>query len=220
MIAGPSEVLVIADGRQRPGLDRRRPAGPGRARRRRAVDPDHRRRRPGRRGRGRGRTASSTTPAARRRSPARRWRDHGAVILVDDARRGRRRSPTASRPSISSSSVADAEALARRVSAMPARSSSAATRRRRSATTSPAPTTCCRRRARRASRPASACSTSSSAPRSSTAGRSSSRALAPAAIALAEAEGLAGACPFGGDPAEPAMSESPKPPARRPRVAS
>ena len=35
MIAGPSEVLVIADGEQRSGLDRRRPAGAGRARRRR-----------------------------------------------------------------------------------------------------------------------------------------------------------------------------------------
>ena len=35
MIAGPSEVLVIADARQRSGLDRRRPAGAGRARRRR-----------------------------------------------------------------------------------------------------------------------------------------------------------------------------------------
>ena len=31
--AGPSEVLVIADARRRPGLRRRRPAGPGRARR-------------------------------------------------------------------------------------------------------------------------------------------------------------------------------------------
>ena len=45
MIAGPSEVLVVADARQRSRLDRRRPAGPGRARRVGAVDPDHRRRR-------------------------------------------------------------------------------------------------------------------------------------------------------------------------------
>ena len=43
MVAGPSEVVVIADSRQRPGLDRRRPAGPGRARRGGASDPDHRR---------------------------------------------------------------------------------------------------------------------------------------------------------------------------------
>ena len=45
MVAGPSEILVIADGAQRSRLDRRRPAEPGRARSRRAVDPDHRRRR-------------------------------------------------------------------------------------------------------------------------------------------------------------------------------
>ena len=44
MIAGPSEMLVIADARQRPRLDRARPAEPGRARRKRAGDPDHRRR--------------------------------------------------------------------------------------------------------------------------------------------------------------------------------
>ena len=34
MIAGPSEVLIIADARRQSGLDRRRPAGAGRARRR------------------------------------------------------------------------------------------------------------------------------------------------------------------------------------------
>ena len=44
MIAGPSEVLVVADARQRSRLDRRRPPGPGGARHRRAGDPHHRRR--------------------------------------------------------------------------------------------------------------------------------------------------------------------------------
>jgi hypothetical protein len=41
MIAGPSEVLVLPTATQ-PGLDRRRPPGPGRARSGRAGDPDHR----------------------------------------------------------------------------------------------------------------------------------------------------------------------------------
>ena len=43
MIAGPSEVLVIADRTGNAGLDRGRSAGAGRARRQRPVDPDHRR---------------------------------------------------------------------------------------------------------------------------------------------------------------------------------
>ena len=43
MIAGPSEVVVIADARQRSRLDRRRSPRPGRARRGGAGDPDHRR---------------------------------------------------------------------------------------------------------------------------------------------------------------------------------
>ncbi len=42
MVAGPSEVVVIADQRQRPRLDRLRPLGPGRARRGGAIDPHHR----------------------------------------------------------------------------------------------------------------------------------------------------------------------------------
>ena len=87
------------------------------------------------------------------------WREFGAVILVPDLadavplvdrdragasrdrrRRRRRRSP--------------------RASATPARSSSAPTPPRRSATMSRARTTCCRPRVRRGSPPASACSTS------------------------------------------------------------
>ena len=71
MIAGPSEVLVVADARQRPGLDRRRPARAGRARRRRAGDPHHRRRGARRRRRGRGRAAARDAAArARRRARA------------------------------------------------------------------------------------------------------------------------------------------------------
>ena len=45
MIAGPSEVLILADRERQSRLDRRRSSGAGRARRERAVDPDHRRRR-------------------------------------------------------------------------------------------------------------------------------------------------------------------------------
>ncbi len=44
MIAGPSEVLILADRTAQPRLDRRRSAGAGRARRGGAVDPDHQRR--------------------------------------------------------------------------------------------------------------------------------------------------------------------------------
>ncbi len=58
MIAGPSEVLILADRDGNPGLDRRRSAGAGRARHRGAVDPDHRRRGARRRGREGGRRRS------------------------------------------------------------------------------------------------------------------------------------------------------------------
>ena len=44
MIAGPSEVLVIADAKRQSRLDRRRPSGAGRTRHGGAVDPHHRRR--------------------------------------------------------------------------------------------------------------------------------------------------------------------------------
>ena len=87
------------------------------------------------------------------------WRDFGAVILVDDldaaiaARRPHRRRACRAGHRRCRSAFS-------RACAMPARSSSAATRRKSSATMSAARTTCCRRRARRASRPASPCSTS------------------------------------------------------------
>ena len=42
-VAGPSEILVIADGANDRGLDRRRSSEPGRARRQFAIHPDHRR---------------------------------------------------------------------------------------------------------------------------------------------------------------------------------
>ena len=51
-LAGPSEIVVVADAHERSGLDRRRPAVPGRARPGRPVDPDHRRRGLRRSGRG------------------------------------------------------------------------------------------------------------------------------------------------------------------------
>ncbi len=43
MIAGPSEILVVADGGNDPGLDSRRSSVAGRTRHQRPVDPDHRR---------------------------------------------------------------------------------------------------------------------------------------------------------------------------------
>ena len=98
--------------RQRSGLDRRRPARPGRARRGGAVDPDHRRS-----AASPTRSTSAVERAARRRCraatiAAASWRDHGAVILVRDARRGACRWSTASRRSIWRLALDDAEALA------------------------------------------------------------------------------------------------------------
>ena len=68
MIAGPSEILVVADRHNDPGLDRRRPVVPGRARRSRAADPDRRRRRFRRGGRTRGRAPSADAAAGRDRA--------------------------------------------------------------------------------------------------------------------------------------------------------
>ncbi len=75
-------------------------------------------------------------------------------------------------------------------SATPAPCSSAPSARRRWATTWPAPTTCCPPGARRASPPACRCSTSSSAPPGSRPTPAALAVVGPAAVALAEAEGL------------------------------
>ncbi len=163
MIAGPSDVPVIADDEQRSRLDRRRPARPGRARRGRAGDPDHALRRTRRpcRGRRRGPAQGAAARRHRRRELARSRRDHRRGL----ARRGRG-------------------------ARQPHRAGASRTRRRRPGGAAAACTQCrrrlprppharghrrlCRRpqprpadgRARRASPPACRCSTSSSAPRS------------------------------------------------------
>ena len=158
MIAGPSEVLILADKTANPGLDRRRPAGPGRARHRRAIA-----------------SSSPTTPrwpmrSRRPSSPAckpcrvKQSRKRAGAIsarssCVEDVWQRRCRSPTASPPSIWKSWPPTPRASPR-ACAMPARFSSAPIRRRRSAIMSAAPTMCCRRRARRGFRPASMCSIS------------------------------------------------------------
>ena len=190
LIAGPSEILVVADAAERSGLDRGRPPVAGRARCLLAVGADRRRCRLRRR-RGAGRGERAQDPGARATSPARAGATTAAIILVPDACRLLRPSSIASPPSMSSWRWK--WRLPRRWptrSAMPARSSSAATRPRRSATMSPAPTTCCRPRARRASRAGWASPISSSAPRWWPARPRRWRRSAPAALALAEAEGL------------------------------
>jgi hypothetical protein len=77
-LAGPSEIVVVADNNNDPGLDRRRPAEPGRARPGRPVDPDHRRRglRPGGVRRGRRLAEDPGHRRRRRRLVARPRRDH------------------------------------------------------------------------------------------------------------------------------------------------
>ncbi len=81
MIAGPSEADPGRRPRQ-PGLDRRRPAGPGRARHGGAGHPDHRQRGAGRARRGGGRAGAHhpAPPGIARAS----WRDYGAIIRVRD----------------------------------------------------------------------------------------------------------------------------------------
>ena len=128
MIAGPSEVLVVADARQRSGLDRRRPAGAGRARRGRAVDPDHRRRRTSPMRSKRRSNASCRrcrAPRPRRRAGAISARSSSCRDLDEGRAAGRphRRRASGARRRRSRAAAADR-------SAMPARSSSAATRRR------------------------------------------------------------------------------------------
>ena len=64
MIAGPSEIVIVAEAGGRPGLGRGRPAVAGRARRARPGDPDHRRRRRSRDGWSRRSSVSSTAWSA------------------------------------------------------------------------------------------------------------------------------------------------------------
>ena len=94
--------------------------------------------------------------ARRRRCVVARFRRHHHCCASSTMRS---RWSTGWRPSIWKSPPPTPRS-SRRASAMPARSSSARIRRRRSAITSAAPTTCCRPRVRRGSRPASACSIS------------------------------------------------------------
>ena len=158
MIAGPSEVLILADGHANPGLDRRRPAGPGRARRRRPGDPDHRQRRTWPTPSRARWSARSTTLPRRRDRPG-----ELARLRRHRARPGLRRGRAARRPPRPRASRDRDRRTPRRWpprSAMPGRSSSARTRRRRSATTSAAPTTSCRPPVRPGSPPGWASSTS------------------------------------------------------------
>ena len=215
MIAGPSEVLVVADAHRQRRLDRRRPARPGRARRRRPVDPDHRRRRPsptrsrrpvegqlddpaarGDRRRARGATTAPSSWSPRSTRPC-RWSTPSRPSIWRSRRRRRR--PRRPHPPCRRD--------------LPRRAHAGGDRR------------LCRRLQPRAAdgalgallvRPRRArlheahldpqMRTGAAAPRS-----------APAAIALGRSRGAAGACPLGGDTAEPAMTEAPNHAPKRPR---
>ena len=86
MIAGPSEVVILADSSADPRFRRRRPARPGRARRGGAVDPGHRRR--GFAARSQRRSSASSPSCRGRKSPARA----GAITArSSSARRSRPR---------------------------------------------------------------------------------------------------------------------------------
>ena len=189
LIAGPSEILVVADAQNDPAwiaADLLSQAEHDAAAQSILITDDA--------------AFADAVGARRRQRAARRCRAPrsraraGATMARSSwcpSSRRARRSSIASPPSMSSSRWR--RRRPRRWptgSAMPARSSSAATRPRRSATMSPAPTTCCRPRARRASRAGSASPISSSAPRWSPARPTRWRRSAPAALALAEAEGL------------------------------
>ena len=114
MIAGPSEVLILADSDRPSRLDRRRSAGAGRARRQRAVDPDHRRcRRSPTRSSRRSQAQLKTLPrAAIAGASLARFRRHHPGR---HARRCACRWSMRSRPSISRSRARDAERLAARI---------------------------------------------------------------------------------------------------------
>ena len=97
-IAGPSEVLVIADKAQQSGLDRRRPAGAGGTRYRSAIDPDDGRRRLRRDGRSGGRRGSWHRCRRSQIAACELARISGQSSCCDRSTK-RRRSPIASPPS-------------------------------------------------------------------------------------------------------------------------
>ena len=158
MIAGPSEVLILADRTGHPdwiAADLLAQAEHDASAQSILITDD---RGACRRGRAaRSRRSSPRLPRAAVASAS--WRDFGA----DHPGRQPRRRGAARRCDRARASRDRERAMPSGWpggSAMPARSSSARTRRRRSATMSAARTTCCRPRARRGSRRASACSTS------------------------------------------------------------
>ena len=113
MIAGPSEVLILADKTGHPDWIAARSAGPGRARCQRAVDPDHRRCRP----RGRRRQRPSPRSSARCRAP-RSPAPPGAISAPSSWSATSTkpcRSSTPSRPSISRSRARTPSGLAGRI---------------------------------------------------------------------------------------------------------
>ena len=187
MIAGPSEVLVIADGDNDPAwiaADLLAQAEHDTAAQSILVTNS-----PALADAVEAAVAAPARDAAPRRDRRRELaRPRGGDPRRRPRRRRRPRQPHRAGASRAGGRRSGGAALRR--SAMPARSSSAATRRRRSATMSAGRTMSCRRPARRASRPACRCSTSSSARRSSASGRTSSGRSAGPAITLAEAEGL------------------------------
>ena len=159
MIAGPSEVLILADGTGNPdwiAADLLAQAEHDASAQSILITDDAALADDSRAG---GRRRSSRRCRARQ-SPARRWRDFGADHPGASARRRRAARSMRIAPEHLEIARAGRRTARRRASAMPARSSSAPIRRRRSAIMSAAPTTCCRPRARRASPPGSACSIS------------------------------------------------------------
>ena len=159
MIAGPSEVLVVADGDNDPdwiAADLLAQAEHDAAAQSILITDDAglrptRSRRP---------SSGSCRRLPRAETAAASWRDFGAVILVDDlfaggaARRPHRRRACRARDRRCRRRFLAQDPQCRRGLPRPPHAGS------RSATMSAAPTTCCRRRARRASRRASRCSTS------------------------------------------------------------
>ena len=157
MIAGPSEVVILADRTADPrfvAADLLAQAEHDEAAQSILITDDAALARRASRPRS---SASSPTCRAKKIAGA-SWRDYGAIILVPSAR-GRAAADRSARARASRDHARDPR-RSPSGSTTPARSSSARIRPRRSATMSAAPTTCCRRRARRASPPGSACSTS------------------------------------------------------------